>query len=163
MVEKRGEDPLDCPFRFLGGLGDQIWLENRSTASAPRPLPAVRICVSRSQLTAGVCGRAAGRRRAGEARPAPRPPRPLSHPAFSHESTRGWRPPCPPMSRTLLRLSGNTGARNPFRSCQGGPGERSPAQKVQTPSWRVAAPFPGAPAAEVGLTFTGGSEPFCPD
>lgn len=47
MGEKQGEGPLDCLFPFLGGLGDQIRLENRSTARAPSARPA-RICVSRS-------------------------------------------------------------------------------------------------------------------
>ena len=49
--------------------------------------------------------------------PAPRPQ--LSHPAFSHVSTPGWRPPCQPTSHTLLRLSGNTGAREPLQRLSG--------------------------------------------
>ena len=52
---------------------------------------------------------------------------------------------------------------SPSEVVRGDPGRGVPRRKYKRHRGRWLHPSPGALAAEVGLTLTGGSEPFCPD
>ena len=148
MGEKLGEGPPDCLFPFLGGLGGQIRLENRSTARAPSARP-VRIC--EPQLADR------WRLQRGQAPPTQSPgllPRVHAGLAASLPA----HIPHPPPSQ---RKHGGQGS--PSEVVRGDLGRGTPRRKCKRLRSGWLRPSPGALAAEVELTLTGGSEPFCPD